>query len=65
MKEINPQNQNVVDPKMTLLLTRYPPLRDTADNSVTVSRNMLLLQKELERDNPRKEMCCLCLDRYS
>ena len=42
--------------KKTLLLTRYPPLRDTADDSITVSRNMLLLQKELEKENPRKEI---------
>ena len=40
----------------TSLLTRYPPLRDTANDSVTVSQNMLLLQKELEKDNPRKEI---------
>ena len=42
--------------KKNLLLTRYPPLRDTADDSVTVSRNILLLQKELQKENPRKEI---------
>ena len=42
--------------KKTLLLTCYPPLKDTADDSVTVSQNILLLQKELEKENPRKEI---------
>ena len=37
------QKQNMEGPKMILLLTRYPPLRDTADDSITVSRKTLLL----------------------
>ena len=36
-------------------LTHYPPLRDTADDSVTISWNIEALRIELERDNPRKE----------
>jgi len=41
------------------VLTCYPPLRDTADNSITISRNIAALQKKLERDNPRKETVLL------
>ena len=40
----------------SLVLARYPPLRDTADDIVTISRNVAALQKELERDSPRKEI---------
>jgi len=45
--------------QQSLVLTRYPPLRDTADDSITISRNIAALQKELERDNPRKETVLL------
>lgn len=41
--------------QQSLVITRYPPLRDTADDSVTTSCNVAALQKELERDSPRKE----------
>ena len=41
--------------QQSLVLTFYPSLRDTADDSVTISQNIEALQKELERDNPRKE----------
>ena len=41
--------------QQSLVLTRCPPLRDTNDDSVTVSRNVAALQKELERESPRKE----------
>ena len=37
-------------------LTHYPSLRDTAGDSVTVSQSILLLQKELEKGNPLKEI---------
>ena len=37
----------------SLVLARYPPLRDTI---VTISQNVAALQKELERDSPRKEI---------
>lgn len=41
--------------QQSLVLTRYPPLRDTADDSITRSRNAAALKKELEKDTPRKE----------
>ena len=41
--------------QQSLVLTFYPSLRDTADDSVTISWNIEALRKELERDNPRKE----------
>jgi len=41
--------------QQSLVLTCYPSLWDTADDSVTISRNIEALQKELERDNSQKE----------
>ena len=43
-------------PKISLVLTRYPPVQDTGDDDVTVQRNMQLLNKELQKDRPRKEI---------
>lgn len=37
------------------ILTRYPPLKDTADDSITVTRNLEALHKEIEKNNPNKE----------
>lgn len=38
--------------QQSLVLTYYPPPRDTADDSVTISRNIAALQKELEMESP-------------
>lgn len=52
--------------QQSLVLTRYPPLRDTADDSVTILRNIAALQKELERDSPRKDsVLSLCRQTFS
>ena len=45
-------------PKLSLALTRYPPLRDTGDDDITVQRNLQLLIKEVQKDRPRKEIVC-------
>lgn len=47
--------------QQSLVLTRYPHLKDTADDSVTILRNIAALQKELERDSPRKDKCALIM----
>ena len=39
----------------SLILTRYEPLKGTADDSITVQRNLNTLHKELEKSNPSKE----------
>ena len=39
-------------PKVSLVLTRYPPMKDLGE----VKRNTELLSKKLERDKPRKEI---------
>ena len=41
-------------PKQSLALTRYPPLKDTGDDDVTLGRNIELLRKELDSQRPRK-----------
>lgn len=46
--------------QQSMVLTRYPPLRDTADDFVTTSRNIAALQKELERDSPREDILIDC-----
>ena len=43
-------------PKVSQVLTRYPPVKDTGDDEVTVKRNSLLLAKELDKEKPRKEV---------
>lgn len=43
--------------QQSLVLTRYPPLRDTAAYSITTSRNIAALPKELSRDSPQKKVC--------
>ena len=43
-------------PKISLVLTRYPPVKDTGDDDVTVERNIQLLNKEIQKDRPRKEI---------
>lgn len=43
-------------PKVSPMLTRYPPLRDLGGDEVAAERNMQQLQQELERDSPRKEI---------
>ncbi len=42
-------------PKVSLVLTRYPPMRDLGEDDVAVERNVQQLKKELEKDKPRKE----------
>ena len=41
--------------QQSLTFTRYPPLKDTADDSITVSRNLEALHKEIQKGNPNKE----------
>ena len=41
-------------PKLSLALTRYPPLRETGDDEITAQ----LLIKEVQKDRPRKEVVC-------
>ena len=43
-------------PKVSLVLTRYPPMKDLGEDDIAVKRNTELLSKELERDKPRKEI---------
>ena len=45
-------------PKVSLVLTRYPPIKDTGDDSITVQRNIQLLIKEVQKDRPRNEVVC-------
>jgi len=42
-------------PKVSLVLTRYPPMKDLGEDDIVVKRNIELLSKELEIDKPRKE----------
>ena len=42
-------------PKVSLVLTRYPPMRDFGDDDIAVERNVQQL-KELDKDKPRKEI---------
>lgn len=41
---------------MSQVLARYPPLRDTRDDDVTITRNKNLIEKELGKERPRKEV---------
>ena len=41
--------------QQSLLLTRYPPLTDTASDDVVTSRDIDALHKELEKSNTQKE----------
>ena len=43
-------------PKVSPMLTRYPPIRDLGDDDVSVERNVEQLKKELEKCKPRKEI---------
>ena len=43
-------------PKVSCILTRYPPVRDTGDDDITVDRNILQLTKELQKEKPRREV---------
>lgn len=45
-------------PKLSLALTRYPPLRETGDDEITVQHNNQLLIKEVQKDRPRKKVVC-------
>ena len=64
VKDINPKNQSVECTKKTLALTRYSQLRDTDDDSIPLSQNMLLLQKNWKKIHA-KRLCCIYLDRRS
>lgn len=46
-------------PSTSQVLTRYPPLRDTGEDETASERNRQQLQRELERDRPRKETVLL------
>lgn len=41
--------------KQSLIFTRYPPLKDTADDDITLARNLDSLHKEIQKDNPNRE----------
>lgn len=41
---------------MSQVLTRYPPMKDTGDDDVSVQRNTQQLAKELDKEKPRKEI---------
>lgn len=43
-------------PKVSHVLARYPPLRDTEDDEITFVRNINLIEKELDKERPRKEV---------
>lgn len=43
-------------PKVSQVLSRYPPLQDTGDDEVTLMRNNNLIEKELDKERPRKEI---------
>ena len=47
-------------PKGCSLLSRYPPVKDDANDETSSDRNMKALKKEMEREKPRKE-CVLSL----
>ena len=42
-------------PKISLALMRYPPMKDTGDDDITVQCNVQLINKEMQKDKPRKE----------
>lgn len=44
--------------KVSLVLTRYPPMKDLGEDDIAVKRNTELLSKELERDKPRERKLC-------
>lgn len=46
-------------PSTSQMLTRYPPLRDTGEDETANERNRQQLQRELEKDRPRKETILL------
>ena len=43
----------------SLMVTRYTPFKDTGENETSNERNKQQLQRELERDRPRKETILL------
>ena len=45
-------------PKLSLVLTCYPTLRDTEDDKITQQQNSELLIKEVRKERPRKEVVC-------
>ena len=42
-------------PAQSQVLTRYPPLRDVGEDDIANQRNKQQLERELEKDRPRKE----------
>ena len=38
------------------MLARYPPLWDTGDDDVNLTRNISVIEKELDKERPRKEV---------
>jgi len=46
-------------PKVSCILTRYPPMRDTGDDDITAERNLQQLAKELQKEKPRREVVLL------
>lgn len=43
-------------PKISRILTRYLPVKDTGDDDTTTDRSKLLLKKELDKERPRKDV---------
>lgn len=43
-------------PRVSLVLTRYPPINEFGDDEVSLKRNIDQLSKEMEKERPRKEI---------
>ena len=46
-------------PSQSQVLTRYPPLRDIGDDETTNSRNRQQIERELEKERPKRETILL------
>lgn len=42
--------------KVASKVTRYPPIRDSGDDEITMQRNMDRLHKEVAKKKPKKEL---------
>lgn len=52
--------------QQSTILTRYPPLKDTGDDDITLSRNLDALRKEIRKDHPNRErVLSLCQQTFS
>ena len=43
-------------PKMSSVLTRYPPLKDDINDDISIERHFNQLKKELDKERPKKEV---------